>query len=171
MNRRAIALLGALLCLVLGPASAAGADFNEHGTDSGTWVDDDFCGTGVAVEHAFTTTFTFHAFQGTIHEQDVLTNRHTGDSIVGLASGLIRGQFVGDPDGIHTFTFTHAGLPEMIKLANGPVLIVNAGHVMSTVTWDGDELISEVNVLEGRHDYADDPGLFCELAVPALGIE
>jgi hypothetical protein len=170
MNRSASILFGALLVVALLPGSAAAADWNFHGTATGTWVDDDFCGTGVAVEHDSTDTFTFHAFQATARGEDVLTNLENGDSIVGFYAGVVRGQFAGDPEGIHTFTFTHAGLPEMIKTSTGSVLIVNAGHVVSVVTWDGDEFISEVNTLAGRHDDAGHPDLLCELGVPALGI-
>jgi len=170
MSRHASILIGTLLIVGLVPGSATAADVNVHGTAYGTWVDDDFCGTGVTVEHASTDWFTFHAFQATVRGQDVVTNPQTGDSIEGTYSGLVRGQFAGDPDGIHTFTFSHAGLPEMIRLTDGSVLIVNAGRVLSVVTWDGETFISEVNTYEGRHDYVDDPELFCALAVPALGI-
>jgi hypothetical protein len=170
MNRLASVVVGALLIAGLVPGSALAADFNVHAAVQGTWVDDDFCGTGVAVEHVSTDMFTFHAFQATVRGQDVLTNPLTGDSLVGTYSGLVRGQFAGDPDGIHTFTFSHAGLPEMIRMSDGSVLTVNAGRVLSVVTWDGEDFISEVNTYEGRHDYVDDPGLFCALAVPALGI-
>jgi hypothetical protein len=170
MNRYASILVGATLIVGLVPGSAMAADFYFHGIVQGTWVDDDFCGTGVAVEHASTDMFTFHAFQATVRGTDVVTNPRTGDSIEGDYSGLVRGSFAGDPDGIHTFTFSHAGLPEMIRMTDGSVLIVNAGQVVSVVTWDGDVFISEVNAYEGRHDDIDDPDLFCGLAVPALGI-
>jgi len=170
MNRYASILIGTLLIVGLVPGSAMAADFNFHGTAHGRWVDDDFCGTGVAVEHVSMDMFTFHAFQATVRGQDVVTNRQTGDSIEGTYSGLVRGSFAGDPDGIHTFTFSHAGLPEMIKMTGGSVLIVNAGNVISVVTWDGEDFISEVNTYEGRHDDVDAPELFCALAVPALGI-
>jgi len=170
MRRVATGLLSGILAIGLVPGLAAAADYNWHGTAQGTWVDDDFCGTGVAIEHAWTDTVTYHAFQVTDRGSDVLTNDATGDSIVGYYAGVIQGQFSGDPDGLHTFVFTHAGLPEMIKTPRGSILIVNAGHVVSTVVFDGDTFISEVNVLQGRHDYAGNPDLFCALAVPALGI-
>jgi hypothetical protein len=170
MKRFGAGLVGTLLALSLVPGSVAAADFNEHGTDQGAWVEDDFCGTGVAVEHVYTNTFTVHAFQLTARGQDIVTNPQTGDSIVGSFAGVTRGEFSGDPDGLHTITFTHAGLPESIKTSTGSVLIVDAGRVVSVLTFDGDEFISEVNVANGRHDDLENPGLFCEVTTRALGI-
>src|SRR6266540_515964 len=171
MNRVGSIIVGALLVVALAPASAAAADYNEHGTGQGTWTEDDFCGTGVSVEHTYTEIFTFHAFQANFRGQDVLTNPLTGDSIVVSYANLNRGQFSGDPDGIHTFTFTHAGLQELIQTSHEAVLIVDTGYVISTVTFDGDEFISEENVARGPHPELDSGfALFCEVAVPALGI-
>ena len=172
MKRYASMVVGVLLGFVLVPGTVAAADRNFHGTDTGTWVEDDFCGTGVPVEHAFTNTFTFHAFQSTFRGEDVMTNLENGDSIVGSFAGLGRGQFSsGDPDGIHTVTFTHAGLQEMIQTSHGPVLTMDVGYVVSVVTFNGDQFVSEQNVWHGPHpELASDFAHFCEVAVPALGI-
>jgi hypothetical protein len=171
MNRHAAIALGALLVIALSPATAAAADHNDHGTAYGSWIEDDFCGTGVSVEHASTDMFTFHAFQATVRGQDVVTNPLTGDSIVISYAGLLGGQFSGDPEGIHTFTFTHAGLQELIRTSRGSVLTLDAGNVVSVVTFDGDQLVSEENVIRGPHPELESGfALFCEVAVPALGI-
>ena len=106
MNRPASALLAAVLVAALVPGSGfAAAAVNEHGTNAFTWVEDDFCGTGVTVEHAYTETFTVHfapnAFRVTSTNRDVLTNLRTGDAIVGSAAGVLTGAFSGgDPAGI-----------------------------------------------------------------------
>jgi hypothetical protein len=171
MNRPASIVIGALLVVALAPASAAAADRNEHGTVQGTWVEDDFCGTGGSVGHVYTELFTFHAFQANFRGQDVVTNPLTSDSIVVSYANLDRGQFSGDPAGVHTFTFTHAGLQELIQTSHGAVLIVDTGYVVSTVTFDGDLFIGEDNVERGPHPELDSGfALFCEVAMPALGI-
>lgn len=178
MKRFASGLVAVLLIAMLVPGSvAAAAATNEHGTNAFTWVDDDFCGTGVAVRHDFTETFTVHfasnVFRVTSRNRDVLTNEQTGDAIVGSAAGMFTGRFAsGDPAGLHTFTFTHAGLQELIKTAHGAVLIADVGYVVSVVTFDGDLFISdELAVERGQHPELDSGfSLFCEVAVPALGI-
>jgi hypothetical protein len=162
--------LGNMLVFALWPGSVAAANRNQHGDDHGSWVEDDFCGSGVAVQHEYTESFTIQAVPDLDARSDVLTNPATGDTIVGTFAGMIRGQFAGDPNGLHTFAFSHAGLEEKIKAVNGPVLIVDAGHVVSVVTFDGDQFISEVNVTSGRHDELEDPDLFCAVATEALGI-
>jgi len=170
MNRWGMGLIAAVVTIGLAPAPTLGASFNEHGAGSGTWVDDDFCGTGVAVEHAYLEVFTIHAFQLTATGQDVLTNLATGDSVVGSYAGGTRGSFSGDPAGLHTVTFTHAGLPEMIKLSSGAVLIQNAGRVISVLSFDGDTFLGETLTFVGRNDYLDQGADFCALAGVALGI-
>jgi len=170
MHRWGMGLIAAVVTIGLAPATALGASYNDHGAGSGTWVDDDFCGTGVAVEHAYKEAFTVHAFQLTATGQDVLTNLATGDSIVGSYAGVTRGSFSGDPAGLHTVTFTHAGLPEMIKLSDGAVLIQNAGRVISVLSFDGDTFLGETLTFVGRNDYLDQGADFCALAGVALGI-
>jgi hypothetical protein len=177
MNRFASGLVAVLLILPVPGSVAAAAATNEHGTNQFTWVDDDFCGTGVAVRHDFTETFTVHfapdVFRVTSENQDVVTNEQTGDAIVGSAAGTFTGRFSsGEPAGLHTLTFTHAGLQELIKTAHGAVLIADVGYVVSVVTFDGDQFISDELVVErGQHPELDSAfSLFCEVAVPALGI-
>jgi|KBSSwiStaDraftv2_1062776.scaffolds.fasta_scaffold1206588_1 hypothetical protein len=171
MSRFGSALVTALLVVALTPATAVGASTNFHGAGQGNWVEDDFCGTGVAVEHAYRETFTFHAFLLTASGQDVLTNPGTGEAIVGSYAGITQGQLAGDPDGLHTLTFTHAGLLETFRTLQGRTFIVNAGRVVSVVTFDGPDLLSEeIASSVGRQDYADGVD-GCSLATAALGID
>jgi hypothetical protein len=162
------------LGMVATPMTAAAAG-NSHGRGAGTWVEDDFCGTGVSVQHAFTETFTEHfgnVYRFDHEGQDVLTNPATGDSVAASDAGLLTGQFSGgDPDGVHTLTFTHAGLPLKIQTSRGAVLVRDAGYVVSVVTFDGEEFIGDENVVRGPHPSLDDPGLFCQVTTEVLGIE
>jgi hypothetical protein len=179
VHRKTFVLSGALLVFALMPATVIAAPAtNHHGTDSDTFVDPDFCGTGVSIDGSFTVIFTDHfgpgdIFHSTARGQTTFTNPSTGDSVVVSFAGLFTDEVVsGDPEGVHTHAFTNKGLPEMIKTPHGAVLLRDAGYITFLTTFDGDEFLNQtVSVNNGPHPDADsDFALFCEVTIAALGI-
>jgi len=171
-------LPSALLIFALMPATAVAAPGNnDHGTDSGTDVDPDFCGTGVSIDVSFEVTFTAHVgqpdvFRSTEHGRITFTNAATGDSVIVHFAQQFIEEITGDPEGVHTVAFTYKGLPEQIRTPNGPVLLRDAGYITFVDTFDGDVFLgTTVSVNKGPHPEADsDFVLFCEVTTAALGI-
>ena len=164
------------------PAAAfAAPPEHEHFRDVGTFVDENFCGTGQAINGSFD--FRFNIWiasdsptglvRTTVSGKTVLTNPATSDSVTFSQAGQITEEEVsGDPAGLHTVLVTTKGLPEKIQTTHGPVLTRDAGVIAVLLTFDGDELLEEqIVVLNGPHPEADaDFELFCEVTTEALGI-
>jgi len=184
MGRLRLPLCLALFAaLALMPTAALAAPpEHEHVRESGTDVDPDFCGTGESINISFDNVVNFWAaadsptalVRTTISGETVFTNPDTGDSIIVSYAGQQTIEFVsGDPDGIHTVLVTSKGLPERIYTPNGPVLTRDAGLItfLFTVNGEGEVIETETVVVKGPHPQADaDFELFCELAIPALGL-
>jgi len=112
-------------------------------------------------------------FRQTTQGSVVFTNPVNGQSLTNSFAGQLTDIIVsGDPEGVHTDLVTQRGLPEKLKLPHGAVLLRDAGIIAFTLTFDGDEFISqEIVVVKGPHPEADsDFELFCEIATEALGI-
>jgi hypothetical protein len=177
----ATALAVALMAIAGAPGALAAGQQHNHFRDIGTFVDDDFCGTGQTINGAFNVIVNeFLAPHNGGDEKIVtsgkftLTNPLTGDTAIQRFAGPVWNTFVsGDPDGPHVEQGTVKGLPEMWKLEHGRRLIRDAGYVVIQTTFDGEEFVSqEVLVDKGPHpDLESDFELFCETLVPALGIE
>jgi hypothetical protein len=175
-----IAAGGALLAAIAAPGAAAAGQQHDHFRDIGTFVDDDFCGTGQEIDGAFNVVVNeFLAPHNGGEEKIVasgkttLRNPATGDVAINHFAGPVWNTFIsGDPDGVHVEESTVKGLPEMWKLEHGRRLIRDAGYVVIRSTFDGDEIVDqEVLVNKGPHpDLDSDFELFCETLVPALGI-
>jgi hypothetical protein len=76
-----------------------------------------------------------------------------------------------NPDGSMTFMTTFKGLPEKIKLPNGPILSRDAGSVTFLDTFDADGNFVSRSVVDekGPHpDLESDFAIFCDVIVPAL---
>ena len=75
-------------------------------------------------------------------------------------------------DGTISFVFTFRGLPEKLKLPNGPVLSRDAGVVTFTNTFDaltGDFISQTISGEKGPHPDLDSGfEIFCDVLVPAL---
>lgn len=113
-------------------------------------------------------------FKGTNSGTVTLTNPLTGDTAVDRFAGPFWVVLIsGDPEGDHVEEVTTKGLPERWKLAHGGVLIRDAGYVVIRQTIEDGEIVDqEVLVNKGPHpDLDSDFELFCEILVPALGIE
>jgi hypothetical protein len=182
MRRLAVALAAvvALLAAVAAPGALAAGQEHDHFRDIGTFVDDDFCGTGQEIDGAFNVVVNeFLAPHNGGEEKIVasgkttLRNPATGDVAINHFAGPVWNTFIsGDPDGVHVEESTVKGLPEMWKLEHGRRLIRDAGYVVIRTTFDGEEFVSQdVLVNKGPHpDLDSEFELFCQTLVPALGI-
>jgi hypothetical protein len=174
--------LALFVALALMPTAALAAPpGHEHFRDVGTFVDEDFCGTGQEIDGSFDVRVNVWVspegagdlVRTTFSGKQVLINPDTGDSVtVSFAGQTTEVTISGDPAGLHTILVTTKGLPEKIQTTHGPVLLRDAGIIAFEDTFDGDEFISEEIVLvKGPHPEADsDFELFCEVTTEALGI-
>jgi hypothetical protein len=143
-----------------------------------TFVDTDFCGTGVTIEGVFEGTFTDHHgpsvdFKNTGRGTTTLTNPATGASVTISTAGSFTDEIVAGTEGeVHTHAFTFKGLPEKIQTLHGPVLLRDAGIAVFLITFDeNDEEIGFEVTTKGPHpDLDSDFALFCEVTTEALGI-
>ena len=177
--RRLFALTGLvatfLLAFMASSASAAPLADRFHDTFSDTFSDN-ICGIdGTSVVNGMDNIQVFA--DGTFKDQSrlnqVFTSAATGKSVL----LFVAQQFVGrgpidNGDGTVTFTNTFKGLPEKLKLPNGPVLSRDAGFVTINDTFDattGDFLGETISPENGPHPDLDSGfALFCDVIVPAL---
>jgi hypothetical protein len=181
--RRLTLLIGMVVtALALGGAPAAVAanpDVN-HFTDVDSFTDEDFCGTGEAVEISVSVRGTEflapnqpvdyrNVTQGTV----TFTNPENGATVTNQFAGPFSDVTIsGDPAGIHTHEFTVMGLPEMFRAEHGGVLTLDAGLIVFRQVFNGDEFVSgEIVINRGPHPQAEsDFTLFCEVMTEALGL-
>jgi hypothetical protein len=148
------------------------AQFHDHFTES---FSADLCGIAVDAQIVVTDNFFEYAdgsFKDTSSFMGTFTNPVNGASVMISSAGLVRGTAIIDEDaGTITFVTSFLGLPERIQLANGPVLLRDAGFITFVDTFDlttGEFLGSEVT-MHGPHPEAEsDFAAFCEVVVPAL---
>ena len=174
-----VAIASLFVVAVPGHVTAARviAHFHENFTDS---FPDEICGiAGTSVVRGvdnftvlsnntisdnFTVNQTFTATAS--HKSIVL---HVAQQVTGTDAPIDNG------DGTVTFITTFKGLPEQIRIANGPLLLRDAGTVTFTDTFavDADGIFTFVSrTLSGLHgphpDLLSDFELFCDVIVPAL---
>jgi hypothetical protein len=171
----------AIGCLVLGAptaAQAANPDVQRI-NDSGTFTDENFCGTGETIEG----TFTVKGVEFLSPNQEVdyanvtsgkvtYTNPETGTTVVNHFAGRFTFRSFGDPDGIHYEELTNIGLPEQYRLENGRVITLDAGKIVFLETFNGDQFVSEQILLnQGPHPQAESQfELFCDVIPGALDL-
>jgi hypothetical protein len=169
-----LGFIGALLAavLVLAPvAASAGPD--EHFVDVGTDTDPDFCGTGQEIDMwqmEGTDDFSKLTQSGKVS----FTNPENGRTVVIRFAGQVTNVITsGTEEGAHTHVFTTKGLPELIKLSNGPMLTRDAGLIVETISLDENgEVVDYSATWSGPHPEAEsDFELFCDVMTDALGIE
>jgi hypothetical protein len=182
MRRFALSLgiVAAALALVALPAAVAANPDVNHFEFSDNFTDDNFCGTGMAVDISVAGHGTeFLApnqpvdYRNTTEGNIVFTNPLTGDTVIQHFAGPFSDTTIsGDPEGLHVHEGVVKGLPELIRTEHGGVLIRDAGYVVQHLTFDGDEFISmEVVVNRGPHpDLESDFELFCQVMPEALGL-
>ena len=126
---------------------ARSAPGHEHFRDVGTFVDEDFCGTGQTINGSFDARVNVwispegaeELVRTTLSAKQVFTNPDTGDSVTVSAAGMsTEVPISGDPAGIHTFLVTTKGLPEKIQTTHGPVFAARQPGSCLPLTFDGD---------------------------------
>jgi FlaG/FlaF family flagellin (archaellin) len=166
----------ALLLVAAGIGSAAAPVVHEHENFTDTFADS-VCGIpGTSVVRGVDT-FTLSAdnlFKDNFEVTQTFTAADSGKSIVFHVAEQVTGndEPIDNGDGTLTFVNTFKGLPEQIRLPNGPVLTRDAGVVTFTILVDAetDEFISQtVSGEKGPHpDLDSDFAIFCDVVVPAL---
>jgi hypothetical protein len=173
-----IGIVAAALSIGAAPATQAAASNNEHFAFTESFTDPDFCGTGQAVElriSARGTRFPHPNQQNVDYAQNTFVTitwvAETGATVIGrTAHRFTVGTISGDPAGIHVDEGTNIGVMQF-RLDHGGVLIVNAGVITVTETFNGEEFLSGgITVNNGPHPSFEDDALFCELVTPALGL-
>jgi len=73
--------------------------------------------------------------------------------------------------GVEIHQLIGKGIPVKIQLANGPVLLIDAGVIVVLVTVQNGNEDVEIVSMNGPHPFAESGGsLFCEIIPQALGI-
>jgi hypothetical protein len=106
-----------------------------------------------------------------VHFDFVFTSAATGKSIQIFGADQNGGRATENGDGTITFVSTFKGMPQKLKIPNGPTLSRDAGYITLIQTFDEatGELISQViSPNRGPHPSLADPDLFCDVIVPAL---
>ena len=165
-------LAATLLVMAFGPATvlAAGPD---HELVQGTYVDNDFCGTGETVYQSVKGVFNGWEDQAFGHISNTWTNPENGVSVVDSFSG--GGGFVAfidDGDGAYTIVTDRVGIPEQIRLARGGLVMQDVGRAIFYDHFDADDnyLGTDV-VIRGPHpDLEAGFTLWCDAMIDALGL-
>jgi hypothetical protein len=183
MRRFALSLgiVVAALALVALPAAVAANPEVNHFEFSGTFTDNNFCGTGMTITGSFAghgTEFLapnkpvdfWNTSVGKIH----FTNPLSGDAVIIHFAGPFLAKIIsGDPEsGTFVEEITNIGLPELIRAEHGGVLTLDAGIIGFRNTFVNDELVSsEILFIKGPHPNAESGfTLFCEVMTDALGL-
>jgi hypothetical protein len=174
--RALVVAVAMVLAASSGVASAAPAveQFHDHFTDS---FADEVCGIAVQTDLVVTDNFFVYA-DGSVKDASsvraTFTNPTNGKSIVLSNAGQFTSpaSVVNEEAGTITFINSYKGLPEKIQLAQGPVLLRDAGLIAFADTFDlttGEFLSEETIVNRGPHPEADsDFTAFCDVISGAL---
>lgn len=177
--RRFPVLLAAATCVLVlvGTPVAQAAPRNEHFSESGSFLERNFCGTGEAVRVTFSVKGTFHDRERgtdfvTVRGTETLTARSTGRTVIGHFANRVSDEFIENADGTLTIRTTIKGLAQQYRLKGGGLITRDAGVIRITITIDENgELISEEITFKGPHpEAASGFTLFCRLIPEALGI-
>lgn len=160
--------------VAVAPTLALGAK-PEHGYHSESFTETNFCGTGTSVDGFFESTFTASERDGTfkIEHQGSFTYTYGDASVIVSFAGQFTDTIVATgPGGVEVHQLISKGIPVKIQLANGPVLSVDAGVIVTLVTvQNGNVLDEQIVSTNGPHPLIGSGGaLFCELVPQALGI-
>jgi hypothetical protein len=179
--RRFTLLLGIVIALGLcgAPAALAADPQVNHFTISDSFTDDDFCGTGQAVDVSVSIQGTeFLAPNQPVDYRNVgegnivYTNPLTAATVVDHFGGALSETLIsGNPEGVHTVERTFQGLIHLYR-TDGGVLYQGAGYVVVRVVRNGEQdLSTEIVVDRGPHpDVESGFTLFCDTIPDALGL-
>jgi hypothetical protein len=179
---RTILLIG-VLALAVVPAGALGAKPERfHERIAEFFEGENVCGStfDVSVSGVFTDLAFFDKDGNFVRFMSLASVRATfsdedGPAVVIQNAGMFQdlAPVVDEEAGTITFTFTFKGLPEMIKTAQGPLRLRDAGIATFQDTFDlatGELISSEVIVVKGPHpELESDFTLFCEAFLEAAG--
>jgi hypothetical protein len=170
-------VVAAIVAVVMpGSGVAAKPVFHSHENFSDTFADN-ICGipgTSVARGVDNFTVYADNTFKDNVTVNLVFTATASGKSIRIHAANQVTGndQPIDNGDGTVTFVQTFKGLPEQLKIPNGPLLSRDAGVVTFTTIFDaitGDFISQTVSGEKGPHpDLDSDFAVFCNVLVPAL---
>jgi hypothetical protein len=153
----------------------------NHFTDSGTFTDNDFCGTGKTVTGSFAVTVTEFLtpnkantdYMNTVEGNNVFTNPANGNTVTLRFAGQFTAEVISSSADGFTELDTNIGLPELIKTAQGSVLTRDAGYIQfeNTFDSDGNFVSGQIVIDRGPHPEAEqDFALFCSVVPSALGL-
>ena len=177
-----LGIVALALGLIVLPAAVAANPQVNHFSNSGTFTDTDFCGTGMTVEGSFALHGTeFFApnmpntsYWNTVEGNVVYTNPVNRNTVISHFAGPFLAKVIsGDPDsGTFVEEVTYIGLPEQFRAGHGGSLTRDAGIIGFRNTWVNDELVSsEVILVKGPHpEAASEFALFCDVMTDALGL-
>lgn len=162
--------------------SAGQPAFHEHFSDEG--VDTDFCGIGATVEFAGGGRITGwvgetggdpdQVLKATFNYRFTLTNPLNGAAVIDSAAGMSANVIVAGLEagpGPHTHRFTENGLRAKLQLANGRVLTRDAGSITFEASFDENDELTGVTVIDVNGPHAGfDSSVWCDAAVEALGL-
>jgi hypothetical protein len=182
-TRRFAVLVGAVAVAALAVFSAGALAANptvNHFSDSGTFTDPDFCGTGATVNGSFAVKGTEWLtpnqadYRNNAQGTTTFTNPANGNTVVVHFAGPFSATIVStSPNGDTTELDTFKGLPEQIKTPDGGVLSRDVGYItfLRTFDSDGNLLSSQTILAHGPHPDADsDFAVFCDVTTSALGL-
>jgi hypothetical protein len=167
--RLLLALLTVAAAVAVAPPAASGATFHSE-----RFTDPDFCGTGASVDGLLENTLAHVSERdgvGKAEHRGTVTFTY-GDAAVILS---FAGQFTDTivatgAGGVEIHQLISKGIPVKLQLANGPVLAVDAGIIVTLNTVHFGNVVDEQIVsLNGPHPVAVS-GLFCSVVPQALGI-
>lgn len=179
MGRRVfLSMVIAAFVAVVMPGSGAAAKpiFHSHANFSDTFPDG-ICGIpGTSVVRVVDnfTLYTDHTFKDAFTISQTFTATASGKSVRIHAGNQVTGnnEPIDNGDGTITFITIFKGLPEQLKIPQGPMLSRDAGVVTFADTFDestGDLISRVVSGEKGPHpDLDGDFALFCNLLIPAL---
>jgi hypothetical protein len=170
-------VVAAIVAVVMpGSGVAAKPVFHSHENFSDTFPDN-VCGIpGTSVVRGVDnfTVYANNRFKDNFILTSTFTATASGKSIRIHVAQQVTGndEPIDNGDGTVTFVNTFKGLPEQLKIANGPVLSRDVGVVTLTQTFDattGDLISQTASGEKGPHpDLDSDFEIFCDVLVPAL---
>jgi hypothetical protein len=182
MRRFTLLVAIAIAALALGgvPSAVAADPGVNHFTFTGSFTDDNFCGTGQTVDISVSLRGTEFLspnqpvdYRNVSDGNSVYTNPLNGATVIQHFAGPFSDTIIsGDPAGVHTHELTFRGLPELLRTAHGGVLVRDAGYIVFHEVDNGDVFVSsEIVVDRGPHpDAESDFTLFCDVMTSALGL-
>lgn len=168
--RLLLALLAVAAAVAVAPLAASGGTFH-----SDSFTDPDFCGTGASVDVLFESHFNQserEAALGKAEHQGSFTFTYGDASVILSFAGQFTSTLVAmEAGGVEIYQVISIGIPVKIQLANGPVLLIDAGVIVELVTVQNGNEDHEIVSMNGPHPFAESHGsLFCEVVPQALGI-